>query len=166
MDSATPSLCVFGPVSLPQVPGHDTHTLVKPTYPLRLMAASQSGSRAENSLTLWSVKTQLLTCVCASCSDAARHQEKVSMSRGAQMPPPGSSSPQVFSAADPVRENAALYSPCRFKDNRKSDLVAPSPRQPISVREKKKKHKTKHFSEEQIQTKASFIVPVCSVSNH
>lgn len=87
------------------------------------------------------------------------------MSRGAQVPPPGSSSPQVFSAADPVRENAALYSPCRFKDNRKSDLVAPSPRQPISVREKKK-HKTKHFSEEQIQTKASFIVPVCSVSNH
>lgn len=58
------------------------------------------------------------------------------MSRGAQVPPPGSSIPQVFSAAGPVCENAALCSSCRFKDNQKADLVAPSPRQPISVRKK------------------------------
>lgn len=108
MESVTLSLCVFAPVALPQVPGHDTHTRVKPTYPLRFTAASKSGSRAENSSTLWSVKTGHLTCVCVTRSDAARPQEKVSVSRGTQVPPPEISIPQVFSAAGPVRENAAL----------------------------------------------------------
>lgn len=108
MESVTLSLCVFEPVALPQVPGHDTHTPVKPTYPLRFTAVSESGSRAENSSTVRSVKMEHLTCVCVTRSDATRPQEKVSVSRGAQVPPPEISIPQVFSAAGPVRENDAL----------------------------------------------------------